>query len=74
MGFRPVIVCSVKRLKEVSSDLDFLVGLSSFFTHFLFTRCLIPGKIENWTAIYDFNGIGLTSVPKKVMKGLAKPM
>ena len=74
-GFRPICVCMVKKLPEMGSDIDFFIGLSSFYSHFLMTRCLVPGKVENWTAIYDFTGVGLTStMPKKLTKGLSKPM
>jgi hypothetical protein len=35
---------------------------------------MVPGKVENWTNIFDFKGVGLTQIPKKVMKGLNRPM
>ena len=35
---------------------------------------MIPGKIENWITIFDMKGVGLTQIPKKTMKAMAKPM
>lgn len=33
-----------------------------------------PGKIENWVTIIDLKGIGLTQVPKKMLKAIIQPM
>lgn len=73
-SFRPILVCNVKRLPELGTDIEFIIGLSCFFLHFILSRCMIPGKIENWTNIFDFKGVGITQIPKKVMKGLNRPM
>jgi len=45
-----------------------------FYENFLLTRALIDGKIENWVIIIDMKGVGLTSMPKKQAKALAKPL
>jgi hypothetical protein len=34
----------------------------------------VPGKVENWVAIFDMKGIGLTNIPKKTMKAITKPL
>ena len=38
------------------------------------TRGLIAGKVENWVTIFDLKGIGLTNVPKKLIKAITKPL
>lgn len=58
----------------MGTDIEFIIGLSCFFLQFLLTRCMIPGQVENWTNIFDFKGVGITQIPKKVMKGLNRPM
>ena len=40
----------------------------------MITRGLIPGKVENWVTIFDLKGIGLTNIPKKLLKQVVKPM
>jgi hypothetical protein len=40
----------------------------------LITRALVPGKVENWVAIFDLKGIGIMNVPKKTMKAITKPL
>ena len=47
-----------------------MINLSCFFFEFVIKRAFIPGKVENWIAIFDLKGIGLTNVPKKLMKAL----
>jgi len=42
-SFRPIFICTIKKLPELGTDIDFILGLSTFFLHFVMTRCLIPG-------------------------------
>lgn len=54
--------------------MDVILGTSCFMVNFALTRCLIPGKVENWVCLFNFKGVGLLDVPKKAMKAMAKPM
>jgi hypothetical protein len=29
------------------------------------TKGMVPGKIENWTAIFDMRDVGVTELPSK---------
>lgn len=65
---------NVARLKKVKTDLDTLVNMSTFMIQWIITRALIPGKVENWITIVDMKGVGLTEIPKKLLKALSKPL
>ena len=64
----------MKKVTELGTDIEFLTELSCFLLHFVMSRGMIPGQIENWTDIIDFKGVSLTNIPKNTMKGLNKPM
>ena len=73
-AFRPIFVINMKKFKSQKIDTETMIGLTNYVMQFIITRCLIPGKIENWVTIIDMKGVGLTDIPKKLMKALAKPM
>lgn len=51
-----------------------IIQLSCYLIQYVITRGLIPGKVENWVTIFDLKGIGLTNVPKKLLKAVTKPL
>jgi hypothetical protein len=55
-------------------DLDLMVHLSTYMIQFMITRTLIPGRVENWIIIMDMKDVGLTEIPKKLLKALAAPL
>ena len=51
-----------------------MIKVSNYFAQFVITRALVPGQIENWVTIVDLKGVGLTKMPKKLLKALVSPM
>ena len=73
-SFRPIFIINVAKLKKLKVSTDLVVHMSTFMIQFLSTRALIPGKVENWITIMDMKNVGLTEVPKKLLKALSKPL
>lgn len=44
--------------------------MSNYMVQFLISRGLQPGVIENWVTIVDLKGVGLTQMPKKMLKAV----
>jgi hypothetical protein len=34
----------------------------------------VPGRVENWIAIVNMKDVGITEVPKKLMKAITQPL
>jgi len=73
-SFRPIFVLDVARLKKAKISPEQALNMSTFFVQFLITRVLVPGKVENWTAIVNMKDVGITEVPKKLMKAISHPL
>ena len=73
-SFRPIFHININKLKKVKTDTETLVNLSTFIIQFIITRCLIPGKVENWVTIIDFKGVGMLEIPKKLIMAMTKPL
>jgi hypothetical protein len=41
--------------------MDNVVNATNFFLDHIITNAMVPGKVENWTTIFDFNGVGALS-------------
>lgn len=65
---RPIIIANVKRILELPEDRDFFTGMFSFFAHFLITRCMVPGRVENWIVLADMNGVDISELRKRMKK------
>jgi hypothetical protein len=39
--------------------------VADYFLHYVITKGMVPGKIENWTAIFDMRDVGVTELPSK---------
>lgn len=72
--FRPIFIINVGKLKKLKIDTELCIHMSTFMIQWLITRALVPGKVENWITIMDMKGVGLTEVPKKLLKALSKPL
>ena len=48
--------------------------MTTYYVQFLISRTLVPGKVENWVTILDLKGVGITEIPKKLLKALTKPL
>jgi CRAL/TRIO domain len=72
--FRPVFVLDVAKLKQCKIPHETVLQMSTYFIQFLINRALIPGRVENWVSIVDMKGVGITEVPKNLMKAITKPL
>jgi hypothetical protein len=59
-SYRPIFIFNIKLLSTLGNNFDELLGLSAFLIHFAITRCLVPGRVENWVTIFDMKGVGIT--------------
>lgn len=73
-SFRPIFVLNIAKLKASKVDKELALNLSTYFVQFLTTRVLIPGRVENWISIVDMKGVGITEIPKELMKAITKPL
>ena len=71
---RPIFVLEVGRLKKAKITPELALQMSTYFVQFLITRVLVPGKVENWVAIVNMKDVGITEVPKKLMKAITQPL
>ena len=70
----PVIIINVRRMVDAKMKLDELVGMADFFLNYVIKYAMIPGKIENWTCIFDLKNVGVTQIPKDEIQGLVRNM
>ena len=54
--------------------MDTLEQMSHYFLDFIIANCMIPTKIEGWTIIIDLTHMGLTHLPRKLLKGIIGAM
>lgn len=55
-------------------EIEQLVAVCDFFLHYVITKGMVPGKVENWTAIFDLANVGATEMPTKHIQNLVKSM
>ena len=48
--------------------------MSDFFLQYVTQHALAPGRVENWTVIFDFSGVGVTGIKKEHIQGIVKNM
>lgn len=75
--FRPVIVVELKRVNELEDSNYTYEEINQcivYFMNYIITYMLIPGQIENWDILTDFEGIGISSLGsfKKIIGTLSK--
>jgi hypothetical protein len=73
-SFRPIFVLNVAKLKSSKVKPELALEMSTYFVQFLITRVLVPGRVENWISIVDMKGVGITEIPKELMKAITKPL
>lgn len=73
-AFRPIFVMNVAKLKQCKLPHETVLNMSTYFVQYLITRALIPGQVENWISIVDMKGVGITEIPKNLMKAITKPL
>ncbi len=75
--FRPIIIVSVKMVKVIISQnytFDDISQAIIYLTNYVIKYLLIPGQIENWIVIVDFDDVGLSDIGefKKILSTLSK--
>lgn len=73
-SFRPIFVLNVAKLKQCKLPHETVLQMSTYFVQYLITRALVPGRVENWISIVDMKGVGITEVPKNLIKAITKPL
>lgn len=71
---RPIIIINCRKLIDTKISMDDLVTMSQYYLQFVIDRCMIPGHVENWLAIFDMRDVGVSEVPKDKLKGLVNAM
>ena len=60
--FRPIIIVNCKSILNNSDKIDLIVQASNFFMDHVVQKAMVPGKVENWTTIFNLDDIGLTQL------------
>ena len=63
--FRPIIIVNCKSILNNSDKIDLIVQASNFFMDHVVQKAMVPGKVENWTTIFNLDDIGLTQLGSK---------
>ena len=71
---RPVVVVNVRRLIDTGIELERLKATVNVFLSYVIKNAMVPGKVENWTCIFDLRDVGVTQIPKDKIQGLVKTM
>jgi hypothetical protein len=59
-NMRPIVVVNVRRVIEAKIDIEALIEVVDFFTNYTIEEGMVPGKVENWTCIFDLRDVGAT--------------
>ena len=75
--FRPIVIVAVKMVKVIISQnytFDDISRAIIYLTNYAIKYLLIPGQIENWIVIVDFDNVGLSDIGefKKILSTLSK--
>ena len=71
---RPVMIVSVRKLIDANVGLEMAVNVADVFVNYVIKNSMVPGRVENWTAIFDMRDVGVTELPSKHMQNLVKSM
>lgn len=63
--FRPIIIVNCAKILEMESQIESIVAATNYFLDYVINRAMVPGKIENWTTIFDLNAIGASKMRNK---------
>lgn len=61
--FRPIIVMNLYRIDLKKINENAMIRGVTFFLEVIVRNMLIPGQVENWVILLDFNNMGLFSFP-----------
>jgi hypothetical protein len=71
---RPVIIINCRTMIDSGVSIEQVVEVADFFLNYVITNGMVPGKVENWTAIFDLRNVGVTELPSKHISSLVKSM
>ena len=60
---RPIMVLNAYKIDVKTISEDTLIKGVTFFLEVIISNMLLPGQIENWVIILDFNNMGLFTFP-----------
>ena len=75
--FRPILICQphIYQENEKFYNADEVISASAFLFQYIVNNMLIPGQIENWVMILNFEGTSPLNLPdavKKLIKTLSE--
>jgi hypothetical protein len=73
-SMRPVMIVNCRAIINAKVTIQQCVNVTDFFIHYLIKHGMVPGKVENWTAIFDLRDVGVTELPSKHISSLVRSM
>ncbi len=64
-SMRPVMIVNCRAIINAKVTIQQCVNVTDFFINYLIKNGMVPGRIENWTAIFDLRNVGVTELPSK---------
>jgi hypothetical protein len=55
----------VRGIIDSKVTIEEVVEVADYFLHYVIDKAMVPGKIENWTCIFDMRDVGVTELPSK---------
>lgn len=65
--YRPIIVLNPSLLDLKQLNLDDFISSVIFFLEVIVNNMFLPGQVENWVVLINFNFMGLFTFPIKVI-------
>ncbi len=66
--YRPVFVINLYKVDLNKYKLEDIMAAFSYLTDIVKKKMLMPGLIENWIVIIDFNNISASAIPITMIK------
>ena len=74
ISMRPVIILNIRRMIDTKMETEPLQKMGDFSLSHLLNNAIAPGRVENWTVIFDLNDVGITEIPKEQLQGIVSNM
>mmetsp|Transcript_11069 Transcript_11069/g.18523 ORF Transcript_11069/g.18523 Transcript_11069/m.18523 type:complete len:167 (+) Transcript_11069:146-646(+) len=71
---RPIVIVDCEKILKMADQIDLLVSATNFFLDHVISKAMVPGKIENWTTIFDLRSVGATQMSNKNIQQVVKAM
>jgi hypothetical protein len=66
--FRPIIVMNISRISPKEANAEYILKGIDYFLNTILTFGMLPGQIESWVFIMDFNNSGISDLPISLFK------